>query len=90
VAGIQGIGTWDLDGERLRPRRVGPVGPTAAGLAQVHAAHGHDAAHHFFEDAPDEGDVVSPIERARERGKEISKCLPAIALACCSLEHGVR
>ena len=43
-------------------------------------AHRHHAAQHFLEGAPDEGDVVSPIERARERGKEIGKGLPAIAL----------
>jgi hypothetical protein len=66
------------------------VGPAAAGLAQVNGAHGHDATHHFFEGAADEGDVVSPIERAGERSKKVGKSLPAITLACCGLRHAVR
>ena len=84
-----GVGAGDLERHRLGARRgFGTTAPSAAGLAQLHRANGHDPPQRLLEDAAHQGNIVTPIERSRQRGQHLGDRLPAIALARERGNHG--
>src|SRR6185436_14436231 len=59
-----------LERHRLRAgSTVGPPPPSTAGPSQLNGAQRHDATQRLFEHTSHEGNVLSLVERARERAE---------------------